>query len=49
MSNLKKQGIEERALLDANLVTAYFNVVNRIVTGLGVELETDGGKGYDYD
>lgn len=49
IANLKKQGIEERALLDANLVIAYFNFVNRIVTGLGVELETDGGKGYDYD
>ncbi|MCH7514501.1 MAG: peroxidase-related enzyme [Bacteroidetes bacterium] len=49
IAKLKKQGIKERALLDANLVIAYFNFVNRVVTGLGVELEADGGKGYDYD
>ena len=46
---LQKHGIEERSLLDANLVIAYFNFVNRIVVGLGVELEDDGGKGYEYD
>jgi len=33
----------------ANLVIAYFNFVNRVVIGLGVELEEDGGKGYEYD
>jgi len=47
--DLKRAGIEERALLDANLVISYFNFVNRIVIGLGVELEIDGGKGYEYD
>jgi len=46
---LKMAGIAERALLDAALVIAYFNFVNRIVTGLGVELEEDGGDGYSYD
>ncbi len=49
IAELKMVGIEERALLDANLVISYFNFVNRIVTGLGVELEEDGGKGYEYD
>ncbi len=49
IAGLKKQGIEDRALLDTNLVIAYFNFVNRVVIGLGVELEDDGGKGYDYD
>lgn len=46
---LKNAGIEERALLDAALVVAYFNFVNRLVLGLGVELEADGGTGYAYD
>lgn len=46
---LKNSGIEERALLDAALVIAYFNFVNRLILGLGVELETEGGKGYEYD
>jgi uncharacterized peroxidase-related enzyme len=49
INELKANGIEERALLDAALVTAYFNFVNRIVLGLGVQLEKDRGQGYDYD
>lgn len=39
----------DRAILDANLVVAYFNFVNRLVLGLGVELEEDEGKGYRYE
>jgi uncharacterized peroxidase-related enzyme len=46
---LKKTGLEERAILDATLVIAYFNFVNRIVLTLGVTLEEDQGKGYHYD
>ncbi len=49
IADLKMAGIEERSLLDANLVISYFNFVNRIVIGLGVELEEEGGKGYEYD
>ncbi len=49
IDQLKQTGLEERAILDAALVIAYFNFVNRIVMGLGVELEVDGGKGYQYD
>ncbi len=47
--NLKALGLEDRAILDCTLVIGYFNFVNRMVTGLGVELEVDGGKGYEYD
>lgn len=49
IKELKAAGIEERALLDAALVISYFNFVNRMVLGLGVELEEDAGKGYEYD
>jgi len=46
---LKVKGLEDRAILDATLVIAYFNFVNRIVLGLGAELEEDAGKGYRYE
>ncbi len=49
MTDLKAAGLSDRALLDATLVIAYFNFVNRIVMGLGVDLEAEGGTGYDYD
>lgn len=49
IKKLKENGIEERSLLDAALVIAYFNFVNRLVLGLGVQLEVDAGHGYRYD
>ena len=49
VQNMQKHGISDRAILDASLVISYFNFVNRLVMGLGVELESDGGKGYVYD
>ncbi len=45
---LKKLGLSDREILDATLVIAYFNFVNRIVLGLGVELEENPG-GYNYE
>lgn len=45
---LKDIELSDAAILDAVLVTAYFNFVNRIVLSLGVELEIDSGKGYKY-
>lgn len=45
---LKKQNVDDRAILDASLVVAYFNFVNRLVLGLGVNLENDPG-GYKYE
>ncbi len=32
-------GLSEREVIDANQVIAYFNYVNRVAEGLGVELE----------
>jgi len=45
---LKKIGFSDSAILDATLVIAYFNFVNRIVLSLGVGLEINQGKGYNY-
>ena len=45
---LKAVGLSDRAILDATLVIAYFNFVNRIVLSLGVSLESDPG-GYKYE
>lgn len=32
-------GLSDRDIVDANQVVAYFNYVNRVAKGLGVELE----------
>lgn len=45
---LKTAGISDKGILDAALVTGYFNFVNRMVLSLGVELEADNGTGYKY-
>jgi uncharacterized peroxidase-related enzyme len=44
---LKNKGFSDREILDATLVIAYFNFVNRIVLSLGVHLEED-TEGYKY-
>ncbi len=44
---LKNNGLSDAAILDASLVVAYFNFVNRMVLSLGVNLEEDAG-GYKY-
>lgn len=36
---LRAAGCDDRAIVDANQVASYFNYVNRVVDGLGVELE----------
>jgi uncharacterized peroxidase-related enzyme len=36
---LRAVGLSDRDIVDANQVVAYFNYVNRVVDGLGVELE----------
>jgi alkylhydroperoxidase family enzyme len=48
ITQLKTSGADDRSILDATLVIGYFNFVNRIILGLGVYLEDDGGKGYKY-
>ena len=36
---LRAHGLDDRAIVDANQVVSYFNYVNRVADGLGVELE----------
>ncbi len=45
---LKEVGFDDRAILDATMIVAYFNFVNRIVLALDVELETE-HSGYNYE
>ena len=37
---LRAAELDDRAIVDANQVVAYFNYVNRIAHGLGVEMES---------
>jgi len=48
VDGLKEIGLTENAILDATLVVAYFNFVNRMVLGLEVDIEDSAGKGYTY-
>ena len=47
--NLRDLGLSDRAILDATMVIAYFNFVNRIVLGLGVAVNKEELKGYNYE
>ena len=40
VSELKKAGFKEAQILDIAQVTAYYAFVNRLASGLGVELES---------
>ncbi|MGM0437719.1 MAG: peroxidase [Bacillota bacterium] len=39
LKKLKEIGLSDRDILDLNQVVSYFNYVNRIAEGLGIELE----------
>lgn len=39
VEELRRHGFDDRAVLDICQVTAYYNYVNRLADGLGVELE----------
>lgn len=45
---LKNAGISDAAILDAVLVVAYFNFVNRIALSLGLGISEDEIAGYNY-
>ncbi len=49
IQRIRDQCWNDRAILDANMVVCYFNFVNRMVMGLGANLEENAGKGYKYD
>ncbi len=39
LARLRASGLTDRDIVDLNQVAAYFNYVNRVAHGLGVELE----------
>jgi uncharacterized peroxidase-related enzyme len=48
LAPLNRIGITDDGILDATLVVAYFNFVNRIVLALGLEVSEAEMKGYKY-
>ena len=45
IENLREAGLADRDIHDLNQVVAYFNYVNRVADGLGIELES-GARDY---
>ena len=41
VDRLREVGLSDRAISDATQVIAYFNYINRVVDGLGVDLERE--------
>jgi uncharacterized peroxidase-related enzyme len=39
VDRLRQAGLDDRAILDLNMIASYFAFVNRIADGLGVPLE----------
>ncbi len=46
LGELRAVGLSDKDILDLSLVTAYFNFVNRIALGLGVEFTREEMTGY---
>jgi len=45
---LREAGLSDTAILDVAQVVAYFNFVNRMAVGLGVEFSEEELRGYEY-
>ncbi len=45
---LRAAGLSDEEILQATEVVAYFNYVNRLASGLGVDLEDQASRDYDY-
>ncbi len=45
---LRAAGFTDKDILDINLITSYFNFVNRIAEGLGVAFSEEEMSGYKY-
>lgn len=48
VQRLREHGLAEEDILTANMITGYFNFVNRIAEGLGVEPSVEEVQGYRY-
>ena len=49
LGELRAVGLSDSDILDMSLITAYFNFVNRITLGLGVEYTEEELRGYSDD
>jgi uncharacterized peroxidase-related enzyme len=45
---MRAQGLSDAEILNVNMITAYFNFVNRIAEGLGVDFSAQEIAGYRY-
>jgi len=48
VQDLRRSGFTDEDILRINLITSYFNFANRIVSGLGVPLESVEKRVYKY-
>jgi uncharacterized peroxidase-related enzyme len=48
IEELRQVGFNDTDILSINLITSYFNFVNRIALGLGVKFSEKEAKGYKY-
>lgn len=46
--SLRHAGFDDRAILDATLIIAYFNFVNRLTLAYGLEIKAGETKGFKY-
>ena len=49
LGELRAVGLSDRDILDLTLTAAYFNFVNRLVLGLGVQFTDEEATGYLND
>ncbi len=42
LTPLREAGLDDRAILDLAMIVAYYGYVNRLASGLGVDLEPGG-------
>jgi len=47
IESLHQCGFTDESILDMNLIVSYFNFVNRIALGLGVEFTPEEVRGYN--
>lgn len=48
IEQLRRVGFGDAEILSINLIVSYFNFVNRVALGLGVEFSEDEARGYRY-
>lgn len=48
IKDLRDAGLTDQEILRANLVTSYFNFLNRVTLGLGVKIEKCKSRSYKY-